>query len=110
MSAAAQYLGGSKIGSMVFYATVPICLFVGTTKRIDKQPCSVRFVCDKNWPKLHIDDLDEEEFHTEFCVAWQGMKFNAEKSLLVVEGRSDKAKNGYKLHLHLRGKRASRDA
>ncbi|QNN47458.1 hypothetical protein H9L17_04790 [Thermomonas brevis] len=102
----ARHLNGPQIGGMVFHAKVPVCLFIGTDKIVDKQIYLVRFVHDKNWPKLQIDNLDSVNFHTEFSVAWQHMKFNAEKALLIVKGTSDRVPIGYKLHLHVRGKRA----
>jgi hypothetical protein len=108
--AAIERINGLNSSSMVIDAKVSVCLFVGATKRINKQRLLVRFLYDKNWPKFHIEALEHEDFHTAFSVAWQQMTFIADKALLLVRGMSERAPDGYKLHLHVRRKRRSRGA
>ncbi len=107
--AATHYVGAQE-GGMVIYTLAPICVFTGLEKILNKQILLVRFIHDKNWPKLAIDDLDRIDFHTEFSVAWQCFRFQPRNKLLLVQGKSKQFPMGYKIHIHLRDKKVSRDA
>lgn len=107
---AMRYIGADRIGAMVVYATAPVCVIRGRVKLLDREPHSVRFTHDKNMPKLAIDTLEDIDFHTEFSTGWQKFRFQERKKLLLIEGRSERFPNGYLVHLHLKGKRAARDA
>jgi len=107
---AMRYVGAHSAGGMVVYTSAPICVFIGLEKLVHKQIMPVRFVHDKNWPKVAVDDLDSEGFHTEFSVNWQQFRFHVRNKLLAIQGVSERFPTGYKIHVHLRGKRVSRNA
>ena len=106
---AMRYLGATRVGGMVVYATVPISLSSGHDRVLNRAGYAIRFTYDKNSPKLAIDDLDQIRFHTEYCIRWQNFRFEARTKDLVITGSSVLAPQGYELRLHLLGLTVSHD-
>lgn len=100
------HIDGHKTGSMAFSVRAPIDLVVSGDILVSFKEHDIRFVYDKNWPKLQIDSLSDIDFYSDFSPTFQRFKFSKRNETIVVSGTRHDSSDKYVLTIHLSGVKA----
>ena len=95
------HIDGHKTGAVAFSVRAPIDLIVSGEKMVSFMEYDIRFVHDKNWPKLQIDSLLNNDFYSEFSPTFQRFKFSKRNETLSVSGTRHDSRDNYVLTIHL---------